>query len=230
MKKIVLAAALSGGLALPAWPAQRHTVKKNECLWNLAKKYYGDPFLWEEIARANDVTVKNPELIFPGQMLVVPGVEEKGEKRPSSASSVFAQEEDDTIAQSGAAAAAPDDISSEMPPAMAGQYPSLDRFKAPAGWARDGEVVEFEGREAMSAEGDMVTGKLLGKAGVSKGHRLGVYRRDAPQELDEDQDALYLQRVGRVEVREDLGGGRWKLLILKSSDAVQVGDWLRRFE
>ena len=46
--------------------AQTYTVKKGDCLWNIAKSVYGSGTWCYELARKNNI--KNPDLIFPGQV------------------------------------------------------------------------------------------------------------------------------------------------------------------
>ncbi len=48
--------------------------KDRDCLWNIAGKIdiYGDPFLWPKIWQTNKSIIRNPDIIFPGQVLVVP--------------------------------------------------------------------------------------------------------------------------------------------------------------
>jgi nucleoid-associated protein YgaU len=43
-----------------------------DCLWYVAKKYYRNPFLWKKIYEFNRGQIRNPNLIFPGQILKVP--------------------------------------------------------------------------------------------------------------------------------------------------------------
>lgn len=49
-----------------------HTVKKGDCLWNIAKKYYGNGASWKKIYEANKSLIKNPNLIYPNQKFVIP--------------------------------------------------------------------------------------------------------------------------------------------------------------
>lgn len=50
-----------------------YTVKRGDCLWNIAKKFYGDATKWPTIYKKNKSVVgKNPNLIYPGQKLVIP--------------------------------------------------------------------------------------------------------------------------------------------------------------
>ena len=48
-----------------------------DCLWRIAefKEIYGDPFLWPKIWQRNQKMIPNPDLIYPGQKLIIPPVE-----------------------------------------------------------------------------------------------------------------------------------------------------------
>ncbi len=48
--------------------------KDRDCLWNIAKKpdIYGDAFKWPKIWQKNRDQIKNPDLIYPGQVLKIP--------------------------------------------------------------------------------------------------------------------------------------------------------------
>ncbi|HWS48771.1 MAG TPA: LysM peptidoglycan-binding domain-containing protein [Candidatus Methanoperedens sp.] len=48
-------------------------VEKNDSLWKIAVKEYGDGYKWTGIAKANDIS--NPSLIFEGQKLTLPVLE-----------------------------------------------------------------------------------------------------------------------------------------------------------
>lgn len=65
---------VSGGASSSADAKQgrTHTVAKGESLSKIAKKYYGDARQWPKIFEANKDTIKNPDLIFPGQVIKVP--------------------------------------------------------------------------------------------------------------------------------------------------------------
>ena len=52
----------------------RHTVKSGESLSKIAKHYYGNPMKYNAIFEANRDILKNPDLIHPGQELVIPNL------------------------------------------------------------------------------------------------------------------------------------------------------------
>lgn len=50
----------------------RHEVKSGESLSKIAKHYMGDPMKYKAIFEANRNVLDNPDLIHPGQILVIP--------------------------------------------------------------------------------------------------------------------------------------------------------------
>ncbi len=52
----------------------RHTVKSGESLSKIAKHYYGDAMKYNKIFEANTDQLKNPDLIHPDQVLVIPNL------------------------------------------------------------------------------------------------------------------------------------------------------------
>jgi nucleoid-associated protein YgaU len=50
-----------------------YTVVAGDTLSNIAKREYGDAAQWKRIYEANKDTIKNPDLIYPGQTFKIPG-------------------------------------------------------------------------------------------------------------------------------------------------------------
>lgn len=76
--KISFASSKPKAAVTPARPAdtapaaKSYTVVKGDCLWNIAKKFYGNGSKYTTIYNANQGKIKNPNLIYPGQVLTIP--------------------------------------------------------------------------------------------------------------------------------------------------------------
>jgi len=57
----------------PTPSARTYTVVRGDCLWNIAKKFYGSGAKYTVIYNANKGVIGgNPNLIYPGQVLTIP--------------------------------------------------------------------------------------------------------------------------------------------------------------
>ncbi|CAA9494176.1 MAG: hypothetical protein AVDCRST_MAG39-1036 [uncultured Sphingomonadaceae bacterium] len=68
------APAAQGGAAptAPSAPPRVHTVESGDSLSKIAKQYYGDPNQYPKIFQANTPMIKDPDEIYPGQVLLIP--------------------------------------------------------------------------------------------------------------------------------------------------------------
>ncbi len=64
---------LPGFLAAQQATPTTHKVVDGDCLWNLAEHFYGNPYQWRRIWEANKDSIGDPNLIYPGQTLTIPG-------------------------------------------------------------------------------------------------------------------------------------------------------------
>ena len=49
-----------------------YTIKSGDSLSKIAKQYYGNAQDWQKIYQANKDKIKNPDLIHPGQTIIIP--------------------------------------------------------------------------------------------------------------------------------------------------------------
>lgn len=116
----------SSTAAAPATPAVvKHTVKRGDTLWDIAKFYLKDPFRWPEVFHANTDIVKNPHWIYPGQVLTIDGSAVKPEVAANVDSTGFVVAQIQTRAQSPTVFASADEAvhaqiraASTLPPVL----------------------------------------------------------------------------------------------------------------
>lgn len=68
----LLAVIILAGFSL-VQQAATHTVVSGDTLWDLAQRYYQNPFDWRRIWEANRAQVADPNVIEPGWVLTIPG-------------------------------------------------------------------------------------------------------------------------------------------------------------
>lgn len=56
----------------PLGSDQSYTVKSGDCLWSIAQQFYGTGTRWTLIYQVNTLTIKNPDDIQIGQVLIIP--------------------------------------------------------------------------------------------------------------------------------------------------------------
>jgi nucleoid-associated protein YgaU len=52
--------------------SEYYTVQSGDSLWKISQQFYGDGNKYQKIFEANKEVIKNPDLIYPGQMLRIP--------------------------------------------------------------------------------------------------------------------------------------------------------------
>jgi outer membrane murein-binding lipoprotein Lpp len=71
----------------------RSWVRHRDCLWNISKKktIYDDPWKWPKIYIANRDKIKNPDLIYPREVLVIPQNAPLSEEERAAARAYYAR-------------------------------------------------------------------------------------------------------------------------------------------
>jgi len=239
MKKIglpaIAAAFTAVGLVFGEGRSKTHVVVDHDTLWDLSAKYLGSPWKWNEIWDLNRAGVPNPDLIYPGQELEVPG---PGAAAPEEEEPAPAIEPEPVPAPVPPAAAPPaeDSRAPETPePAPQAEpwrkeigraYPHDGSMKA------SGKVIRESAGSALMEAGDRVLVRLDRRAEVGPGTVLLVYRKrnfllDKKKGVELDGGTYFDDILGAVILRERRSSMKWAAEIAAVNTPVEPGDLLK---
>ncbi len=87
--------------------ARVHVVERGDTLWDLAQRYYNNPFLWPQIWDANKY-IPNAHWIYPGDPIVVPPLSPITEEKMAEETSEQVPQEQPSEGQGGPMVSAPE--------------------------------------------------------------------------------------------------------------------------
>lgn len=184
---------------------KQHKVVRGDTLWHLAEKYYSNPFMWGKIYNANLNIITNPDLIYPSDELVIPGItevikpsepvkkeipQEINVELTSEKASETTEPPTETVietAKTKATAGFREDenlpeLSESMPDDQKEWYSMLDTSVVPLNWKEDGVITGINDDNEfneISFTGQVVELKLTGNIKASIGDIFGVYKKGA---------------------------------------------------
>jgi LysM domain len=229
-KHLLAAVAAAAMLALPAvTEAQNpqnlqivdkapssYTVQKGDTLWGISGRYLKDPWRWPDIWRLNKDQIKNPHLIYPGDIVRLDYVE--GQPQLSLTRNGV------RVSPSTRASALDVDVIPSIPPGDIEPYLSKNLVTGPNGLANAAEILSGRNQARMvRGAGDVVyVAGLDSKAG----DYYYIYRAGGPINTWDGQDVLGYQSkfIGTARVEK---WGELSTVRIESADLeVVIGDRL----
>ncbi len=230
---------------------KRHFVEKGDTLWDLAGKYYADPFKWGIIYNANVEAIENPDLIYPEEGFLIPGIKEKimPKIEPIAEIEVIEEEvaevEEEEIVEIVAQEPAEEPVveiekprkfkipefSEEMPADQMEWNSMLVTDLVGKNWSGDGYIVGKEDKQeedSLSFGGDIVKIKMKFSKSASIGQILNVYKLGSKVHDDNGKfKGFKVQRVGIVEVIE-VKNGRVKGVVVQANSSIMKGQIIKK--
>lgn len=231
-----------GSVALTAAPAaaqqegqREHVVRRGDTLWDLARTYLSNPFLWPSIFDVNRGMIRDPHWIYPDQRVLIPPVvaaeqaeapllgEQAAPVRADATAFARPRPEPEPVAQ-------PVSLEPEAPPQL--RWPVREAEYRSAPWLSASLAQRTVGRVARLADPASQSDRLdATMRPYDRLHIGGLRARPAPG------DSLLVVRIGRdvarhgrlVEplavVRVDaLVGSVAQATVIRQFGAARVGD------
>jgi hypothetical protein len=164
-------------------PITRYTVKEGDTLWDITRSVLNNPFLWPKVWR-NNPYILNPDLIYPGNVIIITPEGVVVEEAPPAAPPVEAEapievpEEVEEVPPVEEEVAAVPPV--PVPPAPEKPKPDL-ALLASAGFIMTGEepsgtVISGQDNRELLGEGQIAYILPNSKATLAMGDRLTLYR------------------------------------------------------
>ncbi len=208
---------------------KRHSVKDGDTLWDLSMKYYLNPFKWGIIYNANVDIIDNPDLIYPAEEIIIPGLKEKIEPEiivvPGFKEEMIDYKVEKVVVKEVPVVKKP----VELPKKIVKKIPEPKRFEVPVlseempldqtewntmletelvekNWSGDGSIIGKEDKleeNSLSLRGDIVKIQMKSSKSVSIGSVLKAYKIGAKVHDENGKfEGIKIQKVGLIEVIE----------------------------
>jgi LysM repeat protein len=205
--------------------ASEYTIKQGDTLWDISEERMKDPFLWKKLWKANP-HIKNPDLIFPGQKLNIPGevVEKKKEEIREEVGVVPKKAEKEII---------PVKITPKKITTQKRNYLTSREILLQSGYISDdiksiGKIYGSPQRKTLLGRGDYVYIETDKPANIND----KFYIIGKPEKVihpTTKDDVGYLVRInGVIEVVGEDNGNK-KALVIESYNEIAINDMLLIF-
>ncbi|CUA83701.1 LysM domain [Gulbenkiania indica] len=223
MRKSIISLALALGLAFPVLadtltlrpdaPA-RYVVVRGDTLWGISGRYLKSPWRWPELWRMNRDEVRNPHLIYPGEVLVLswvngrPQLSLEGGQRVVKLSPRIRIEDADSAVPS-------------IPAKVIEPFIKRPLVVSEAEFARSPRIIAGPDDRVILSQGDRLYAQGLDEGGVWQ-----AYRMNKPLTDPDTKEVLGYEVVYGGDVRLEKEGEVQTLRVERVAEEIAVGDRL----
>lgn len=196
-----------------------HVVVKGDTLWGLSSRFLKDPYRWPEVWRMNEEQVRNPHLIYPGQVIMLDRSGLGGDPQLRLGTLHKAEPRIYSTSERDAIAAIPQHI---IEPFLS--QPLVIEENALTGESR---VVATEDSRVVAGNNTKIYAKGVGKGAPSLWHlyRPGTVFKDPDTEEVLGYEAIYLGDARLM--REPDADEAATLNVTKAKQEIGRGDFLK---
>ena len=170
--RLIIAAIFIGGMAFaqgnlpePKGGETIYVVRRGDTLWDISKRFYGNPLLWPRLWELNSF-IDNPNLIYPGQVL---SLKPKYEQPGIPVVRINPEVEVEQLKDVGA-----------PPPVYYYSMGGSVGFISPDEWEHMGTILSSEPPKILLSNGDIVYTNVGRSDGVQSGDLFTVFRTSKP--------------------------------------------------
>jgi nucleoid-associated protein YgaU len=212
----IAAPALAAAVEVASDAPERYTVSRGDTLWDIAGRYLREPWRWREIWERNP-QVRNPDLIYPGDVLVLEYVDGRPVVR--------------RVGRGGTVRLRPqvrelpgDEAIPAIPIDAVGPFISESRVLAEDELEQAPHILSAGREHLIGASGEVVYAR--GLIGGVEGQRYGVYRRGGVYRSPETGEVLGYEAVFVADVVVEEAGEPATLYVTRVGREIQPLDRL----
>jgi len=223
--KIILVILLLSGVAFaqgllpePKDGVTIYVVKPGDTLWNISKRFYGNPLLWPRLWELNSY-IDNPNQIFPGQTLSLISTTPSGPELPVV--KIMPEMKVEPLEDIGA-----------PPPVYFYSRGGQEGFISPDEWEHMGTILSSEPPKILLGEGDIVYTNVGYRDQVQPGDRFTIFRSSKPvlHPFSGKRVGYKVGLMGELEILEVLGNRMSSAKIVHSYREITRGAKIRPLE
>ncbi|MFC1521837.1 LysM peptidoglycan-binding domain-containing protein [Elusimicrobiota bacterium] len=212
---------------------ESYVIVRGDTLWDLAALFYNDPFRWKEIYDANKDQMENPDIIYPEQLLFVPGIGfvkalpkeepklEVKKEAPPAEMPEFEKEEPPTIVEQKEEPKAEEPKAVKTPP-----KPLPKIVRPPYVYKPDGRIIGVaDSEKILLTQGDLVYIDIGTSRGLVPGDELWVMKRLRRVRHPKTKKHFWIvNKAGKMVTMDSAERHKTACKIISAKEPIVVGD------